>query len=109
MQAAVYASNPPPSISDLSPFPEAVVILLVAWLVTMLLTSCWERSQRRSRLPLIFMIATLVCACTSTSGLPGGSYGVWRTRPGDEPAEVTIWRDGKASLRLDNEVLELWR
>ncbi len=109
MHPAVYASNPPPSISDLSPFPEVVVILIVAWLVTMLLTNCWERSRRRSRLPVIFMVATLICACTSTSGLPRASYGVWRTGPDDEPASVTIWRTGEASLRLDGEVLELRR
>lgn len=109
MQGAVYASNPPPSISDLSPFPEAVVILILAWLATLLLSRLWERSRHRSRLPVVFMLMALTCACTSTSGLPGGNYGVWRTGPHDEPAEVTIWRNGEASLKLDGEVIELWR
>ena len=107
MQPAVYGSNPASSISELSPFPEAVVVLILAWLATIVLTRLWERSRNRSRLPAVLLAVSLLCACTSTAGLPGGSYGVWRTGPNDEPITVTIWRSGKAFLRLDGETLEL--
>lgn len=109
MHPAVYGSSPPPSISDLSPFPESVVILICAWLAILALRTLWARSTRRSRLPAVFLMATLICACTSTGGLPQANYGVWRTGPDDEPASVTIWRNGEASLRLGGEVLELRR
>lgn len=53
-----YISAPPPSISDLSPWPESVVILLLAWLASLALSTLWRRCGRRSRLPVVFMVAS---------------------------------------------------
>ena len=106
MHGEVYATNPPLSISDLSPFPEAVVVLIMAWLATTLLTTLWKRSRHRSRLPLVFMTMTLMCSCTARQRC-FRPFGVWHTRPKAEPASVTIWPSGEAFLRLDGEILEL--
>ncbi len=107
MEPGSYTTNPSMStLSGLSPFPEAVLVLIGAWLIALVLTKGWERSRRRSRLPLVFMAMTLMCSCTARQRC-FRPFGVWHTRPNAEPASVTIWPSGKGFLRLDGEILEL--
>lgn len=103
MHHAVYASNPPPSISEL---PESLAVLLLAWLATTAIAALWGRSRGRSRLPAVLLAGALLASCTA---IPARPVGVWHGGPADYPIQVIICGDGTARARVGADSFELRR